>query len=78
MIAAIAAKTSSIRVGSGIPPGFIFGTPEQVHEELQTLSDDLSVNEIIIQDLMTDHRARLHSYELLASAFDLKSNTSTD
>src|SRR5699024_6976989 len=58
--------------GSGIPPRFIFGTPEQVHEELEALGEDLSVNEIIIQDLMTDHEARLYSYELLASEFDLK------
>ncbi|MEX2574431.1 MAG: hypothetical protein WD317_09040 [Balneolaceae bacterium] len=57
--------------GSGIPPRFIFGTPEQVHEDLKALSEDLSVNEIIVQDLMTDHQARLHSYELLASEFNL-------
>lgn len=57
--------------GSGIPPRFIFGTPEQVHEELQALSEDISVDEIIVQDLMTDQKSRLHSYTLLADVFEL-------
>lgn len=64
-------KRQPYEKGSGIPPRFIFGTPEQVHEDLKALSEDLSVNEIIVQDLMTDHQARLHSYELLASEFNL-------
>ncbi|MGV8963567.1 MAG: LLM class flavin-dependent oxidoreductase [Candidatus Saccharimonadaceae bacterium] len=58
--------------GSGIPPRFIVGTAEQVHEQLTQLRADLSVNEIIIQDMMTDHAARLRSYELLSSVFKLK------
>ena len=58
--------------GSGIPPKFIAGTPEQVHEQLIQLGKDLSVEEIIIQDMMTDHKARLHSYDLLAEIFGLK------
>lgn len=58
--------------GSGIPPKFIVGTAEQVHEQIMQLSKDLAVDEIIIQDMMTDHQARLHSYELMASVFDLK------
>ncbi len=58
--------------GSGIPPRFIAGNPEQVHQQLTQLGKDLSVDEIIIQDMMTDHQARLRSYELLSSAFKLK------
>ena len=58
--------------GSGIPPRFIAGTPEQVHQQLTELGKDLSVDEIIIQDMMTDHEARLRSYELLSSVFELK------
>ncbi len=57
--------------GSGIPPKFIAGTAEQVHEQLMQLGEDLFVEEIIIQDMMTDHQARLHSYKLLASVFEL-------
>ena len=58
--------------GSGIPPRFIAGNSEQVHQQLTQLGKDLSVDEVIIQDMMTDHEARLRSYELLSSAFDLK------
>lgn len=52
--------------GSGKPPKFIAGTFNQVQEQLLQLGEDLSINEIIVQDMMTDHHARLHSYELLA------------
>lgn len=57
--------------GSGIPPKFIAGTPEQVYKQLTQLAKDLSVDEIIVQDMMTDHKARLRSYDLLASVFGL-------
>ncbi|MGB3344588.1 MAG: LLM class flavin-dependent oxidoreductase [Aequorivita sp.] len=57
--------------GSGIPPKFIAGTSEQVHEQLVQLGKDLSVDEIIVQDMMTDHKARLRSYDLLAEVFGL-------
>lgn len=52
--------------GSGVPPRFIGGTPSQVREQLEQIASDLDVNEIMVQDLITDHRARLRSYELLA------------
>lgn len=58
--------------GSGIPPRFVAGTPEQVHEQLTQLGEDLGVEEIIIQDMMTDHQARLKSYDLLANIFKLQ------
>ena len=60
------------RPGSGTPPKFIAGTDIQVHEQLMSMAEDLSVEEIIIQDMMTDHRARLRSYEILAPLFALK------
>lgn len=60
--------------GSGIPPKFIAGTPDQVHEQLTQIQKDLSVDEIMVQDMMTDHQARLNSYKLLASVFELKGN----
>lgn len=55
------------RPGSGVPPRFLGGTPDQVREQLEELMADLAVEEIIIQDLMTDHEARLRSYELLSA-----------
>ncbi len=54
------------RPGSGVPPRFIGGTPQQVREQLEQLAEDLSLKEIMIQDLITDPVARLRSYELLA------------
>lgn len=55
------------RRGSGIPPRFIGGTPDQVQEQLEEISEDLGAVEIVLQTLMTDHQARLRSYELLAT-----------
>jgi len=52
--------------GSGIPPKFIGGTQDSVHRQLEDLARDFSVDEIMIQDMMTDHAARLHSFDLLA------------
>lgn len=53
--------------GSGIPPKFIGGTLEQVQEQIAHLVEDLSLAEVFIQDLLTDHQARLRSYELMAA-----------
>ena len=58
--------------GTGTPPRFVVGNAEQVHRQLTQLANDLSVDEIIVQDMMTDHAARLRSYELLSSVFELK------
>lgn len=52
--------------GSGIPPRFVGGTLEQVEEQLRQIARDFDTSEIMIQDLMTDHPARLRSYELLS------------
>lgn len=51
--------------GSGIPPKFIAGTFGSVQQQLQALAHDLSLDELVIQDLIIDHKARLRSYELL-------------
>ena len=55
------------RAGSGVPPRFIGGTPVQVAGDLRQLAADLAVDEIMIQDLITEHPARLESYRLLAA-----------
>jgi luciferase family oxidoreductase group 1 len=54
------------RIGTGVPPRFLGGTPAQVGEQLEQLARDLDIDEVMIQDLITDHAARLRSYELLA------------
>ncbi len=56
--------------GSSLPPKFIGGTLENVREQLENIAKDFSINEIMIQDMMTDYPARLHSYELMAKMID--------
>jgi luciferase family oxidoreductase group 1 len=56
------------RAGSGVPPRFIGGTVEVVGEQLSQLAADLSVDGLMVQDLITDRAARLRSYELLAGS----------
>lgn len=53
--------------GSAIPPRFVGGTIESVREQLENIAKDFQVEEIMIQDMITDHKARLRSYELLSS-----------
>ena len=53
--------------GSRIPPRFVAGTVEQVREQLEELTEDLRLDEIIIQELVTEHDARLRSFELISS-----------
>lgn len=57
--------------GTGVPPRFIGGTVDQVRDQLEQLRHDLGAEEIMIQDLVTEHRARLRSYELLSSLIDV-------
>lgn len=56
--------------GSGTPPRFIGGTQEGVREQLEALVEDLSLDEIMIQDLVTEPAARIRSYELLATMIE--------
>ena len=37
-----------------------------VQQQMEDLAKDFSLCEIIIQDMMTNHDARLRSYELMA------------
>lgn len=57
--------------GTGIPPRFVGGTPDQVKYQLLALAEDVGAEEIMIQDIITDHEARIRSYQLLAEAFEL-------
>lgn len=56
--------------GSGMPPKFIGGTPESVHQQFRDLAKDFSVDEIMVQDMITDTQARLRSYELMAEIIE--------
>lgn len=53
--------------GSKILPRIIAGTQAQVIEKLSALSADLGVEEIMIQDVITDRTARMRSLELISA-----------
>lgn len=54
------------RKGSFNLPRYVVGTFDQVAEQLHAISEDLLIDEFIVQDMMTDWQARQRSYELLA------------
>jgi luciferase family oxidoreductase group 1 len=56
-------------------PRYIVGAPEQVRSQLVDMASVLHVDELMIVTITHDHRARMHSYELLAQAFELKPRT---
>ena len=49
----------------------IVGDQERVHQMLGELARSYGVNEIVAVTITHDHEARVHSYELLAQAFDV-------
>lgn len=52
----------------------VWGTPVDIKRKLEALADAYAVDEIIIVTITHEFADRLRSYELLAEAFDLKSN----
>jgi luciferase family oxidoreductase group 1 len=56
-------------------PRSIIGTPESVTERLQALQEQFNADELIVLTVAGSYRARTRSYELLADAFQLGSNT---
>jgi luciferase family oxidoreductase group 1 len=51
---------------------FIVGTPETVRTQLLQMAAQTQADEIMVTTMTYDHAARLHSYELLAEAFELQ------
>lgn len=49
----------------------VVGTPDQVKEKLLRLAAEYDVDEILINSPIHDPEARVHSYRLIAEAFDL-------
>ena len=47
------------------------GAPEQIREKLEALAATFEADELVVVTITEDERTRLHSYELLAEAFDL-------
>jgi len=56
------------RPGSKLIPKFIGGTAETVRKQLHHIATDFQVDELIIQDMMTDFEARKHSLRLLSAS----------
>ena len=54
-----------------MPPGrrIITGAPETVRHAIKSLAVEYGAGEILIVNIMHDHIARLHSYELIAEEF---------
>ncbi|WP_066838053.1 LLM class flavin-dependent oxidoreductase [Rufibacter ruber] len=50
----------------------VFGTPEQVKTQLDTLAEEYNVEEIVVVTITHDFQDRLRSYELLAGAYGLE------
>jgi alkanesulfonate monooxygenase SsuD/methylene tetrahydromethanopterin reductase-like flavin-dependent oxidoreductase (luciferase family) len=54
-------------------PRYVAGSPEAVRRQLTAMAEALSIDEIMAVTIVHDHAARVRSYELLAEAFDLRS-----
>jgi luciferase family oxidoreductase group 1 len=50
----------------------VVGTPELVRERLSALAAEYAADELVVVGITHDPKARLRSYELLASAFELE------
>ncbi len=51
-------------------PKFVAGTQGMVLQQLQDIAKDYGVTEFVIQDMITDFEARVHSYKLLSNFID--------
>ena len=58
-------------------PRYFVGTPASLKPQLEAMADKLGIDELIINTIAHDHKARLHSYTLLAEAFNLDDAEST-
>ena len=56
-------------------PRYFVGTPDKVSRDLRSMAVQLHLNELIVNTIAWDQRARLRSYQLLADAFELSSST---
>ncbi len=49
----------------------LFGSPEKIRDEVETLAAQYGAGEVLIVNIVHDHAARLRSYELIAEEFEL-------
>ncbi len=55
---------------SGEWPRYAVGSPGSLRQKLSSIAGELKVEELMIVTIVHDHKARLHSYELLVNAFE--------
>jgi len=60
-----------LRTESSEFPRYVTGDPLQVRRQLTQIAEALALEELMVVTVVHDHRARVHSYELLAEAFGL-------
>jgi alkanesulfonate monooxygenase SsuD/methylene tetrahydromethanopterin reductase-like flavin-dependent oxidoreductase (luciferase family) len=53
------------------------GGPTSIRAQLEQLASEVEADEVMVQDLIADPAERVHSYELLAGAFELASASSS-
>jgi luciferase family oxidoreductase group 1 len=68
---------SVLKFGGHLPieegewPRYFVGTPSAVRERLQSMANQLGLNELIVNTIVWEHAKRLRSYELLAEELGL-------
>ena len=64
-------SSGDVPMEEGEWPRYFVGTPSTVRERLQSMANQLGLNEFIVNTIVWEHRKRLRSYELLAEEFGL-------
>ncbi|HEY6413502.1 MAG TPA: LLM class flavin-dependent oxidoreductase [Edaphobacter sp.] len=54
-------------------PRYFVGTPVLVKEQLEQMTGELGIGELVVNTIVWEHSKRVRSYELLAEAFGLQS-----
>lgn len=67
-----AKPNNPLLVSQTLDKPMIVGSPGRCREELQALAADFDADELMVVTIVHDHDARLRSYELLASEFNLQ------
>jgi luciferase family oxidoreductase group 1 len=53
-------------------PRYFVGTAAQVRQQLEAMAGSLNIGELVVNTIVWDHAARLRSYQLLATEFELQ------
>ena len=70
-LAELGPRTAEPAHDTGEWPRYVMGAPDRVRTQLIDMASQLGIDELMVVTIVHDHQARMRSYELLASAFDL-------